>query len=520
MSAVKNLTLLVLLLFTHSAFALDLEQLFSPGDLIIGHEKAQGDCKNCHVRGRDMSRNSLCLDCHEKVAEDIKLKKGYHSKDAKVSQTDCRECHTDHKGREAKIVILDKDHFNHKLTDYELIGKHQQTVCVSCHKDDKKFREAPSKCIDCHKDDDAHDNKLGDKCESCHNPKAWSSDQFDHDKTKFKLRYAHKKVACDLCHVDNRYKKTPKQCVACHAIKDVHQNRFGKKCDSCHVESEWKKTRFDHYRETKFRLKGSHEKVSCHACHALKDKGKFKKEKPRKCNDCHRLDDIHQGKNGDKCDKCHAEKSWRKTSFNHDNDTEFKLHGAHKKASCQACHQQDIKGKKTDKACYSCHQHQDAHQGEEGEKCNQCHNDSSWWLEDVRFDHDLSSFPLIGQHAVAGCESCHLSSLFKMKKTDCVDCHRQDDVHEKSLGENCQQCHNPNDWLIWQFNHDETDFEIMGAHKEVHCNQCHHEPMIRNKETVRDCIDCHRQDDVHGGNFGSDCTRCHTQDDFTTININ
>jgi len=137
----------------------------------------------------------------------------------------------------------------------------------------------------------------------------------------------------------------------------------------------------------------------------------------------------------------------------------------------------------------------------------------------VRFDHDLSDFPLIGQHAVVGCESCHLSSAFKDAKKECNDCHKEDDIHKRALGADCKQCHNPNDWLIWHFNHDETDFKIKGAHEKLHCDTCHFKPLDKNRKKKTHCVDCHSRDDVHDGNFGSDCVKCHTQDDFRVINI-
>ncbi len=512
---------LLALLVSQSAWGISLENLFSPGELIDGHAKIQQDCKQCHVRGRDLTQNDLCLDCHEKVSADVHNRKGFHGRSEQVESVQCRSCHTDHKGRDADIVWLDQDRFNHEMSDYRLIGKHRQAKCESCHESDKHYREAPSACIDCHKKDDVHKNKLGKKCGSCHNPKAWSSEQFDHDQTAFKLRFAHKQVACDLCHVENRYKKTPKTCVSCHAIKDVHQNRFGNDCKACHNTEKWEKPRFDHDRNTRFKLESSHRSVGCNACHARTRQAlPGKKSSPRRCIACHKLDDVHQGENGKRCEQCHAEDRWSKNSFDHDQDTKFKLRGAHAKASCESCHQKDLRGKKTSPACYSCHQHQDAHKGQEGESCETCHNDKSWWLEDVRYDHDLSDFPLLGQHAVVGCEACHLSSAFKDVKQACVDCHAEDDIHDQTLGQKCQQCHNPNDWLIWQFDHNRTDFKLKGAHEKLHCRLCHNRPMENAVELKQQCIDCHRADDVHDGNFGGDCERCHNQTDFSVIQIN
>lgn len=513
----------VLLVSASNSYALDIEKLFMPGDLISEHLQYQADCKHCHERGRDTTQNQLCMDCHEKIGADVTSKEGFHGRSKLVTNTECRECHTDHKGVDANIVWLDKDRFDHEATDYPLKGKHAQAECKGCHKEDKKYRETPQKCFSCHKDDDAHETELGEKCETCHNPKAWSSEQFDHDKTDFKLNHSHKEVACDLCHVDNKYKDTPKKCATCHAIKDVHQNRFGQKCDDCHSEKKWDESKFDHDRDTKYKIKGKHKSVDCNSCHAVKyfEKREARKNKVnRSCYSCHKLDDVHKGKNEKKCENCHNEKSWLDNEFDHDEKTEFPLKGAHKKASCQSCHQSDEKDKKTDKACYSCHKHQDVHNEQQGKLCDECHNDVSWWMENVRFDHELSDFPLIGQHAIVSCEACHPTSAFKDVEKHCESCHEDDDVHKKALGSECEVCHNPNDWLIWSFDHDEqTDFKIEGAHKELHCHSCHYKPLVKDDKKRSRCIDCHNRDDVHDGNFGPDCGKCHTQEDFKSYDI-
>jgi hypothetical protein len=519
----KQLSFFIFIVFLPQVSnAIDIEKLFIPDEVIYGHKNYETECKNCHVRGRSTTQKQLCLDCHEKIRYDVNRKSGFHGKNKAVIKTDCKDCHSDHKGRDANIIWLDKDRFDHESTDFSLIGKHRQVECLSCHKNGEKYRKAASECVECHKEDDVHKNTLGDKCENCHNPKGWSSEQFDHDKTNFKLRFAHEKVSCDLCHVGNRYKDTPKKCVSCHAIKDVHQNRFGEQCQDCHNERKWTESSFDHNRDTKYRIEGKHNKVHCHSCHKTAERKSSKgtpKKVNRSCINCHRLDDVHEGKNGKKCDECHNQNGWADSTFDHDKKTEFPLHGAHKKASCQSCHQKDQPGKKTDKACYSCHKHEDAHAGQQGKVCNQCHNDNSWWMEDVRFDHELTDFPLIGQHAVVGCEACHLSSKFKDAKTECINCHQQDDVHNQALGVDCVACHNPNDWLIWQFDHDTTDFKIKGAHKQVHCHSCHDKPLSPDQKIKSRCIDCHHGDDIHHGNFGPFCGKCHSEDDFRNIRI-
>jgi len=426
----KIIIFIGLFLGSQSAFSFDFESLFLPGDVIKGHVKIESDCKQCHVRSRDLTQKTLCLTCHKKIRDEQKIKQGFHSKHKQAFSSDCQSCHTEHKGRDKDIINLDRDQFNHNETDFKLTGKHQQTACNDCHKSDKKYREAPKLCISCHEKQDVHKKKLGRKCQQCHTTKSWRSDSFDHDKTKFKLRHAHKKVKCSLCHLNQTFKNTPKTCISCHVIKDVHNKKFGTKCSACHNQKKWSELKFKHNRDTLYKLKGAHANTQCVACHQKITVKRSYKKQPRKCFSCHKSNDVHKGRNGKKCQSCHKESSWLKTSFDHDK-TDFKLKGLHKKASCQSCHQNDVKGEKTKTSCISCHQQDDVHKTQLGKDCSNCHNEQSWLSDDVRYDHDLSDFPLIGQHSVVSCESCHFDALFKDTKKTCVACHALDDVHKK-----------------------------------------------------------------------------------------
>jgi hypothetical protein len=502
------------------AQAAEIEKFFMPGELIAGHDKFKSECTNCHVRLRDTTQNKLCLDCHDHqtVAEDIASKQGFHGKDENARTQECKACHSDHKGRDATVVWLDRDTFDHRFTDYELIGRHKLTECSGCHLEDKKYRQAEHGCYDCHSEDDAHDGDLGKECDSCHNPVGWSQFEFDHDQTEFKLKFSHQRVNCNACHVKEQYKDTPKNCVDCHAIRDVHANRFGNQCESCHQEKAWDKTIFDHDRDTDYRLEARHRGPSCNDCHKPGYAAKKKKDTIRDCYSCHRDDDPHNELNGKKCQDCHVVRGWAYAEFDHGANTDFALNGAHDSLACEACHDFGASTKEIDTDCYSCHKQDDVHKREQGIECNQCHKEVAW-LKHVRFDHDLSKFPLIGQHAAAGCEACHLTSVFQDTGSHCIDCHESDDVHKRGLGKDCALCHNPNDWLIWAFDHDETDFELRHAHSEVHCHSCHYRPLEEVTDRGARCVDCHRRDDIHDGNFGGNCSRCHGEESFEAINI-
>jgi hypothetical protein len=522
----RLITLFLLIFFlsfayTSGANATSFERLVMPGELIQGHAKYEDNCSECHESFSKTDQSKLCMSCHKDIALDVKKQKGFHGKSKIANNRKCDSCHTDHKGRDANIVLMDTETFNHKLTDFPLSGKHAQTKCTSCHKANKKYSEAPSNCYSCHKEDDTHKEKLGKKCYRCHSSTSWNQIKFDHSKTDFKLRGKHRETSCDSCHPDNRHKKTAKKCYSCHAINDAHKGRYGNKCQTCHSEKKWSETHFDHNVKTKFKLRGEHKNITCDSCHTHKTGTIFKQRLKKSCISCHKNDDVHNGQNGNKCQKCHSEKRWSQNKFNHNKDTKFKLRGLHKKLSCATCHPAGKKNKKKKIKvnCYSCHKLDDSHRGQQGKECNSCHNDLGW-KHKVRFNHDLSGFPLLGQHAISPCEECHLDSAFKDASSNCISCHKTDDTHKQTLGTSCNRCHNPNGWKLWQFDHDrQTQFKLEDSHKDLNCKSCHKNTMNDSIEQSPTCNVCHLQDDIHRGDFGNHCDQCHNSVKFDQIQL-
>ena len=97
------------------------EKLVLPGELIEGHSKIEKECSNCHEPFSKASQRRLCLDCHKEVRIDIESRSGMHGKRPDVGNVECKHCHTDHKGRKADIIALDRQTFNHALTDFEAL---------------------------------------------------------------------------------------------------------------------------------------------------------------------------------------------------------------------------------------------------------------------------------------------------------------------------------------------------------------------------------------------------------------
>ena len=80
------------------------------------------------------------------------------------------------------------------------------------------------------------------------------SGRFDHLKTGFALRGAHRSVRCESCHVRGIFKGTPKVCAGCHSrasriaatVKPANHVPSGSECDLCHTPTVWSAARFNH----------------------------------------------------------------------------------------------------------------------------------------------------------------------------------------------------------------------------------------------------------------------------------
>ncbi|MGH0028728.1 MAG: cytochrome c3 family protein [Myxococcota bacterium] len=497
------------------AVAIDLERLVMPGELAAAHAEFESDCGSCHARFDRSSQDALCLDCHEEVAADRAASTGFHGRVSTSRDAACAVCHTDHQGREADIRGLDLGAFDHRFTDHPLRGAHQGLDCRACHEEGMAFRDAPGACVDCHAEVEPHDGRLGSDCADCHDERAWSHvSGFDHGETGFVLEGRHADARCGACHPAERWADTPSACVDCHRGQDAHRGSFGPDCGTCHDPGGWKAEGFDHDRDTRFPLAGAHARASCAGCHRQNPR---EEATPRDCLSCHAADDEHRAGNGPDCGACHGVASWARVHFDHDRDTGFRLAGAHRDVRCASCHAGPPAEVATDPECAACHASGDVHRGQLGRDCAACHGEAGW--RSVRFDHEITRFPLLGLHAVASCEQCHATQAFHDAPTDCASCHASDDVHRGALGASCDDCHNPNDWGIWSFDHAlETRFPLEDAHAGLACGACHQAPMGADGMR-RDCGACHRRDDVHRGALGNDCGRCHEATRWREVHV-
>jgi len=484
--------------------------LIMPGEVIAGHADIEDDCDACHAPLSDQPQGALCIDCHVDIGADLSAREGFHGRVPEHLKLECADCHAEHEGRELMRVDLDATGFDHANTDFALVGAHARLDCASCHEPAASFRDAASDCVGCHENDDVHDGRLGQDCAGCHGAAAWTNARFDHATTAFPLNGGHAGVECASCHTDATFTSAGTDCVACHRGDDVHRGRNGDQCADCHTVSNWQSSTFNHLSLTGFPLMGGHRNLSCQDCHRSPE---FTDLGNSSCASCHAGDDAHDGHFGLACGSCHESRDWQTADFDHASRTGFALPAGHAELACGACHNGPA-GRELPADCAGCHAAEDVHDGQLGSQCASCHVATDWTAQ-LFFDHDITSFPLLGAHADTACGDCHASQAFLDAGEACIDCHADDDVHKEALGTQCDSCHNPAGWPAWQFDHALlTGFALTGAHAAVACTDCHTEPLSRAKPLGDSCRACHARDDPHRGRFGNDCKSCHSTSSF------
>ena len=273
-------------------------------------------CAQCHIpRGKATIytlKSRACTDCHADRHE------GQFASSPHLNR--CEDCHNVERFLPSTFGLR-----RHNETPFHLNGSHVAVPCLDCHKQSSIFAPKPTaqyhwpglSCRSCHADPHAGRfdglvrsrgaNPPAGGCEICHSAVAWSDlSPFDHSKTSFPLRGAHKSTKCADCHKAQNpqtwlmrvdFKLAPARCGACHA--DVHGSQFssvgGGECIGCHDTAKWKPSLFDHDKQSSFALEGAHRKVRCESCHTLtrmvdRKPVLFYKPTPKECVACHGRD--------------------------------------------------------------------------------------------------------------------------------------------------------------------------------------------------------------------------------------
>ena len=232
-----------------------------------------------------------------------------------------------------------KEHATLKLA---LSGRHAAIACAACHgaaraglapplgaanagKAGFVFALGETECVTCHQDPHRGRFAAGgararkDGCVACHALAAFRPSTFDvaaHAGSGFALDGAHRATPCLACHASLKVAPpastlllaaagaralplddAPATCEGCH--QDPHGGQFATRkdkgaCASCHgVETFTPASRFDHGRDTAFKLDGAHARAACAACH-------------RRTRDSDGATRVHYRPTPVACESCHA----------------------------------------------------------------------------------------------------------------------------------------------------------------------------------------------------------------------
>ncbi len=130
-------------------------------------------------------------------------------------------------------------------------------------------------------------------------------------------------------------------------------------------------------------------------------------------------------------------------------------------------------------------------------------------------------YPLVGAHAVIGCESCHPGEVYAGAASLCADCH-QEALPDSHFTGDCAACHTPVSWAEATFDHalaGSRDCASCHAdrkpanHFDGQCSACHNtsswEDASFNHAGQTDCKSCHT-DKAPKNHFSGQCSDCHS----------
>jgi len=550
------------------------------------------NCAGCHRDGAVAA--SLCLDCHDAIAQQAELQSGVH---ANLTQSQCATCHPEHHGATVPLLpphafkragILNVSDYDHRHVAFELTGVHSELTCVRCHEHATaatppvggRFLGASQQCVSCH--DDPHTGAFGQQCASCHGQERSFAEAPGFSHLRFALDGAHGKVECATCHQPGSGREVADEELAqldVRSCRDCHENphdgelaaapealHFAKAddCARCHEVDQWASARptVAEHGALGFALRGVHAEADCATCHGGGERQPmWRGEAPRlrDCSACH--EDPHtesllaavtqDGNAGNGCADCHLDAdpdfASGRMSPAHHAATGFALAVPHADLACNACHTGATQAARfpgrVASDCRSCHT--DAHAGQfmtagVVQQCTECHHNERFLPHRFGASMHAKSFALTGSHDAVACAACHKEVVagvrqFAGTKRNCDACHA--DVHGGRFDKpgrpqsvagrvGCARCHDTSSFghVLTKFDHALwTDYELVGAHKEVACGHCHDGPAAGRVAAVagKTCADCHA--DPHVGQFRiggtTDCRQCHQATTWQKVNF-
>ncbi len=166
-------------------------------------------CASCHVNGQVKGTPTRCFDCHWQRRQDDRYQ-------LRLGRA-CETCH--------RPVSWTATRWSHSAaTGVPLNATHRILGCDSCHRQLEFRKGLAVDCASCHQKDFQQTSQpnhaaagFPTACEACHRPADpdWHRARFDHQ-ASFPLVGQHALVQCAVCHKNNVYLGTARECIGCH----------------------------------------------------------------------------------------------------------------------------------------------------------------------------------------------------------------------------------------------------------------------------------------------------------------
>ncbi|MBL8797614.1 MAG: hypothetical protein JNM56_27185 [Planctomycetia bacterium] len=173
---------------------------------------------------------------------------------------------------------------------------------------------------------------LAADCSACHAP-PWSGETME--------------ARCLACHTDIRRQIDAagplhgllSQATHCRQCHTEHHGTHAALTDLTHFDHAW----------AAFKLTGKHRMAACASCHL----NNVYQGTPHACSSCHAEPQVHLGKFGLDCARCHTTAAWDDVTFAH----RFPMNhggGGKRNKACVTCH---VESDYRTYTCYGCHRH-------------------------------------------------------------------------------------------------------------------------------------------------------------------
>jgi hypothetical protein len=208
------------------------------------------------------------------IAEERLTASGLHAHFPGVEQ--CQTCHVEHQGREASITDFAYQNIDHELMANFSLAQHGLNfdgvpmTCEGCH-GKESFTKDTLDCISCHVNEDheymaAHIDLYGSTCVPCHDGRDTMANYQHED--DYPLDGEHQNTDCLVCHTNQIYAGTTRECAGCHEEPEIHLGIFGLKCERCHVAMAWLPAQLTvHTFLVDHGIEEQTENMTCETCH-------------------------------------------------------------------------------------------------------------------------------------------------------------------------------------------------------------------------------------------------------------